>query len=146
MGSTSPEARELFNLFAQHQAEQRSQKLAQVTASFQTLPASEEVLEELCALSPQNAFRALRTHPGYHMQRNLESIESMLGVSGKTWSELPPAVCNLTISSRSSSKPSASSEAQPPSATPAAMKSPMYPRLCATGTASSERVSRFCRA
>lgn len=92
MGWTSPEARELFNLFAQHQAEQRSQKLAQVTASFQTLPASEEFLEELCALSPQDALRALRTHPGYNMQRNLESIESMLGVFHRALTDLDIAV------------------------------------------------------
>ena len=92
MGWTSPEARELFALVAKHQAEQRSQKLAQVTASLQTVPASEQVLEELCALSPQDAQRALRTHPGYEMHRNLESIETMLRVFHRALADLDIAV------------------------------------------------------
>jgi hypothetical protein len=92
MGWTSPEARQLFNLVANYQAAQRSQKLAQVTASLQTVPASEEILEELCALSPQDAQRALRTHPGYKMQRNLESIETMLRVFHRALGDLDIAV------------------------------------------------------
>jgi hypothetical protein len=92
MGWTSPEARELFDLFAKHQAEQRRQELAQVTASLQTVPASEQVLEELCALSPQDALRALRTHPGYEMHRNLESIETMLRVFHRALADLDIAV------------------------------------------------------
>ncbi len=92
MGWTSPEARELFNLFAQCQEEQRSRKLAQVTASLQMLPASEGALKELCELSPQDARRALRAHPGYQMHRNLESIESMLRVFHRGLVDLEIAV------------------------------------------------------
>jgi hypothetical protein len=92
MGWTSPEARELFNFFAGHQAEQRRQQLTQVTAALQTLPASAETLEQLCALSPQDAQRALRKHPGYKMQRNLESIETMLQVFHRALADLDVAV------------------------------------------------------
>jgi hypothetical protein len=92
MGWTSPEARELFGLFAKHHAEQRTQKLAQVTASLQIMPASEQVLEDLCALSPQDAQRALRAHPGYEMHRSLESIETMLPVFHRAVADLNTAV------------------------------------------------------
>jgi hypothetical protein len=92
MGWTSPEARELFDLVAKHQAEQRSQQLAQVTAKLQRVPASEQVLEELSALSPQDAQRAVRTHPGYEMHRNLESIETLLRVFHRALADLDLAV------------------------------------------------------
>jgi hypothetical protein len=92
MGWTSPEARELFDLFAKRQTEQRSQKLAQVTADLQKLPAPAHVIEELCALSPQDAQRALHTHPGYEMHRNLESIKTMLLVFHRALADLDIAV------------------------------------------------------
>jgi hypothetical protein len=92
MGWISPEARELFNLFAEQQAEQRRQELSLVTSSLQTLPASAETLERLCALSPHDAQRALRDHPGYKTQRNLESIETMLEVFHRALADLDIAV------------------------------------------------------
>lgn len=81
------------NLFARHQAEQRRQQLTQVTAALQTLPASAETLEQLCALSPQDAQRALCKHPGYKTHCNLESIETMLQVFHRALADLDVAVC-----------------------------------------------------
>lgn len=46
------EAREPFNLLARHQAERSRKQLTEVTAAFQTLPASAEAPERLCPLSP----------------------------------------------------------------------------------------------
>jgi hypothetical protein len=92
VGWTSPEARDLFDLVAKHEAEQRRQKLAHVTANLQRVPASEQVLEELCGLSPHHAQGALRAHPGYEMHRNLQSIETMLRLFHRALADLDLAV------------------------------------------------------
>jgi hypothetical protein len=92
MGWTSPEARELFNLVATHQAQERQRKRQQVSAALKMLPTTEETLAQLCSLSPEDAQRAMRTHPAYETQRNVESIETMLQVFHRAMADLKTAV------------------------------------------------------
>jgi hypothetical protein len=92
MGWTSPEARALFDLVARHQAQERLEKRRQVSDALQTLPTTEETLAQLCSLSPEDAKRAMRGHPGYETQRNIESIETMLQVFHRSMNDLKAAV------------------------------------------------------
>jgi hypothetical protein len=92
MGWTSPEARELFNLVARSQAQERLEKTRQVSNALQTLPTTEETLAQLCSLSPEDAKRSMRAHPGYETQRNIESIETMLQVFHRSMNDLKAAV------------------------------------------------------
>jgi hypothetical protein len=92
MGWTSPESRELFNLVARHQAQERLEKRRRVSDVLQALPTTEETLAQLCSLSPEDARRAMRTHQGCQTQRNIESIETMLQVFHRSMADLKGAV------------------------------------------------------
>src|SRR5581483_9136734 len=78
MGWTSPEAREMFQWFVKYEAERRNRDRQRVSEALQTVPASQEALQALGALSPEDAERALRTHPGYLGERKIESVRTML--------------------------------------------------------------------
>lgn len=92
MGWTSPEARELFNLVARHQAEERRKQRERLSDRMKTLPTTEEILDQLCLLSPQDSERVMRAHPAYKAQRNIESIETMLEVFHEAMSDLKTAI------------------------------------------------------
>lgn len=92
MGWTSPEAREMFRWFVDHEAERRARALASTSDALQTLPTSQETLNALGKLSPEDAERALRAHPGYPMQRKIESLSTMLKLFHRALADLATSV------------------------------------------------------
>jgi hypothetical protein len=94
MGWTSPEAREVFQWFVKHEAERRSRDRQKVSEVLQTVPASQETLDKLGALSPEDAERALRMHPGHHADRKIESVCTMLELFRRALADLAAAMRN----------------------------------------------------
>jgi hypothetical protein len=92
MGWTSPEVRELFNLEARHQAEERLKQRERLSDTVKVLPTTEGTLDQLCLLSPQDFERVMRAHPAYKVQRNIESIETMLQVFHRAMADLKTAI------------------------------------------------------
>jgi hypothetical protein len=95
MGWTSPEAREMFEWFVKHEAERRSRDRQKVSEALQTVPASQETLDALGALSPEDAGRALRTHPGYLGERKVESVRTMLELFRRALADLAAALADF---------------------------------------------------
>jgi hypothetical protein len=95
MGWTSPEARELFQWFVNEEAERRSRDRKKVSEVLQTVPASQETLDALGALSPEDAERALRTHPGYPAHRKIESVRAMLELFHCALADLAAAIAEF---------------------------------------------------
>jgi hypothetical protein len=95
MGWTSPEAQEVFQWFAKQEAERRSRDRQKVSEALQTVPATQEILDALGALSPEDAERALRTHPGYPAQRKIESVRTMLELFRRALADLAAAIAEF---------------------------------------------------
>ena len=92
MGWTSPEAREIFHWFIKQEAERRRRDREKVTEELQSVPVSQETLGKLGALSPEDAESALREHPGYPLQRKVESVHTMLELYRRAISDLAQAI------------------------------------------------------
>ena len=56
------------------------------------MPVSQETLGKLGALSPEDAESALRKHPGYPLQRKVESVHTMLELYRRAISDLAQAI------------------------------------------------------
>lgn len=95
MGWTSPEAREMFQWFVKHQADQRNSDRQKVSEALQIIPASQETLDALGALAPEDAERALRTHPGYLGERKIESVRAMLELFRRALADLAAATMDF---------------------------------------------------
>ena len=95
MGWTSPEARDLFQAFANFEGERRSRARQEVSEALQTVPASEETLAALIALPPEDAEYALRRHPGYQGDRKIESVRTMLELFRCARADLAAAVVDF---------------------------------------------------
>jgi hypothetical protein len=95
MGWTSPEAYELFNLVVRHQADERRKQRERLSEALNTLPTTEDTLDQLCALSPQDFERVRRAHPAYKTQRKIESVQTMLMVFHRAMTDLEAAVASF---------------------------------------------------
>jgi hypothetical protein len=95
MGWTSPEAQEIFQWFVVHEAERRKRDREKVSEALQTLPASQATLDELSALSPDDAERALHKHPGYPGHRKIESVRTMLELFRRALADLAQAIAEF---------------------------------------------------
>jgi hypothetical protein len=95
MGSTSPEALELFQWFMKHEAERRTRDREKVIETLQVVPASQESLVALGALSPADAERVLRKHPGYPAHRKIESVRTMLELFRRGLTDLGQAIAEF---------------------------------------------------
>jgi hypothetical protein len=95
MGWASPEAREVFQRLMKQEAERRNRSRQTVSEALQTVPATQDTLDALGALSPDDAERALRTHPGYLAQRKIESVRTMLELFRRALSDLAAAVADF---------------------------------------------------
>ena len=95
MGWTSPEAREIFRWLVKQEAERRSRNRKKVSEALKTVPACQETLNELGALSPEDAERALRTHPGYPANRKIESVRTMLELLHRALADLDAAIAEF---------------------------------------------------
>jgi hypothetical protein len=95
MGWTSPEARELFQWFAKHEAERRNRDREKVIEALQEVPVSQETLKALEALSPEDADRALHKHPGYIGHRKIESVRTMLELFRRALTDLGQAIAEF---------------------------------------------------
>jgi hypothetical protein len=92
MGWTSPEAREIFQWFVKQEAERRRREREKVTEELQSVPVSQEALDKLGALSPEDGESALRKHPGYSLHRKIESVHTMLELYRRAISDLAQAI------------------------------------------------------
>jgi hypothetical protein len=92
MGWTSPEAREIFQWFVKQEAERRQRDREKVTQELQSVPVSQETLDNLGALSPEDAESTLRKHPGYPLHRKVESVHTMLELYRRAISDLAQAI------------------------------------------------------
>ena len=95
MGWTSPEARELFQAFLKHDGERRKSHYLRVSEALKIVPAAQEVRDDLCALGPEDAQRALRQHPGYSMDRKIESVQTMLELFRRALADLNRAIATF---------------------------------------------------
>jgi hypothetical protein len=95
MGWTSPEARELFQQFLKYDAERRHRECLRVSEALKVVPTTQEALGELCALGPEDAERALRQHPGYSLNRKIESVQTMLELFRRTLADLSRAIASF---------------------------------------------------
>jgi hypothetical protein len=95
MGWTSPEARELFQQFVKYDAERRHRECVRVSEALKRVPTTQEARDELCALGPEDAERALRQHPGYSLQRKIESVQTMLELFRRAWADLSRAIASF---------------------------------------------------
>jgi hypothetical protein len=95
MGWTSPEAYDLFNLVVRHQADERRKQRERLSEALNTLPTTEDTLDQLCALSPQDFERVMRAHPAYKTQRKIESVQTMLMVFHRAMTDLEAAVASF---------------------------------------------------
>jgi hypothetical protein len=95
MGWTSPEAYELFNLVVRHQADERRKHRERIFEALNKLPTTEDTLDQLCALSPQDFERVMRAHPAYKTQRKIESVQTMLKVFHRAMTDLEAAVASF---------------------------------------------------
>jgi hypothetical protein len=92
MGWTSPEARELFQEFLRDDGERRKSHCLRVSEALKFVPSAQEVRDDLCALGPDDAQRALRQHPGYSIDRKIESVQTMLGLFRRALADLSRAI------------------------------------------------------
>jgi hypothetical protein len=92
MGWTSPEAREMFQWFVNFEAERRKRDRQKVSEALQAVPASQEALDALGALSSEDAERAMRTHPGFLTDRKIESVRTMLELFRRALTDLAAAI------------------------------------------------------
>jgi len=92
---TSPEAREIFQWLVKQEVERRSRERQKVSEALQTVPACRETLDELGALSPEDAERALRMHPGYPAHRKIESVRTMLELFRRALADLAVAIAEF---------------------------------------------------
>lgn len=95
MEQASFEAWEILQWFARHEAERRNQNRQKVVEALRIVPASEDTLSALGGLSPEDAERALRTHPGYLGERNIESIRTMLELFRRALADLASAIAEF---------------------------------------------------
>jgi hypothetical protein len=95
MGWTSPEAYELFNLVVRHQADEKCKQRERLSEALNTLPTTEDTLDQLCALSPHDFERVMRAHPAYKTQRKIESVQTMLKVFHRAMTDLEAAVASF---------------------------------------------------
>jgi hypothetical protein len=91
MGWTSPEARELFQQLLKYDAERRLRECQRVSEALKVVPATQQARGELCALGPEDAERAFRQHPGYSLNRKIESVQTMLELFRRTLADLSRA-------------------------------------------------------
>lgn len=95
MSWTSPEAREHFQQFLKYDAERRRRECLRVSESMQVVPTTQEVREALCALGPGDAENALRQHPGYSLNRKIESVQTMLELFRRALADLSRAIASF---------------------------------------------------
>lgn len=95
MGWTSPEAKDTFQRIAKHEAERRDRDRRKVSEALQTVPASHDTLTALSGLSPDDAERALCTHPGYLGNRKIESLRTMLELFRCALADLAATITNF---------------------------------------------------
>ena len=95
MGWTSPEARELFQWFVKHEAKRRNCDRERVVEALHEVPVSQETLKALEALSPEDADRALRKHPGYIAHRKIESVRTMLELFRRALTDLDQSIAEF---------------------------------------------------
>jgi hypothetical protein len=92
MGWTSPEAHDLFRLFAKYDAERRQRERLLVSENLQVVPTTQQVRDELAALGPEDVEVALRQHPGYSADRKIESVSTMLDLFRRALIDLNRAI------------------------------------------------------
>jgi hypothetical protein len=88
----APGGRELLEWFAKYDSARRSRAREEVSKALQKVPASREALDALGELSPEDAGRALRTHPGYQRHRRIESARTMLELFHLALADLAAAI------------------------------------------------------
>jgi hypothetical protein len=92
---TSPESYELFKIFVRHDHERRRKMREQLAAKVKTTQISEELMNELGTLSPDDFEGVMREHPGYLPHRKIESIETMLAVFRRAIADLTSAIADF---------------------------------------------------